>query len=69
MKFQMNFAKVHFVFCWLKALEVLTCVDFVLLRDVLSEVQTFCREHVLTNGVLEVFVRDETVSVKVKLFE
>ena len=46
-----------------------TVLDFYDLLLVLSKVKTLGWEHLVTDGDLEVFVRDLTVTVKVELVE
>ena len=64
-----NLAVILVVLRGLEALRVVARRDFTLLRFVLAEVKTFCREHFRTDRQLEVFVRDKSISIHVKVVE
>jgi hypothetical protein len=65
----MNFTIVLLVFGRLKALFVLATDDSMAVLHILSKVKAFCRKHVSTNRNLEIFVRNESISVQVKVVE
>lgn len=65
----MNFTVVSLLLRGLDAVRMVARVDLLHLRDVLPEVESFSREHVGADRLLEVFVRDFSISIKIQLFE
>ena len=58
--------EVLIILSWLEALRVLTDDNLALLWLVLPKVEALSREHVSTNTLLEVLVRDEPIFVHVE---
>ena len=63
----MDFAVVLVVFSRLKTLRMITGVDFGILSNILSEVQSLSWEQVDSDTQLEIFITDKSVLVQVKL--
>jgi len=66
MHFLMEDAEVLIVFCGLPTLFMVAAVDLAHLRFVLTEIESFSWEHLTSNGYLKVFVRDNSVLVKIE---
>jgi hypothetical protein len=62
----MQDAEVSVVLSWLPALFMIATINLGLLNFVLSEVKAFSWEHLRSNRNLKVFIRDETIFIKVE---
>ena len=67
--FLMNFTIILIIFGRLEALRVVAGVNSTLLWLILSEIQSFCREHFRSNRLLKVFVRNKPITIHVKVVE
>jgi hypothetical protein len=65
----MEITVVQVIFRWLKALLMLAALEPCGFWFVLSEVQAFLRKQLAANRELEVFVRDNSVTVNVEVVE